>query len=128
MKRVYPIILTPADTGYVVYVPTLDINTEGKDVTDAIEMARDAIGLWGITKQDMGQEIPKAGELNPAHKDDEIVATVDIDFDIYRRRNDNRAVKKTLTIPSWLNAKAEAQGINFSQELQERLKEKLGVG
>ena len=50
MKAVYPIILTPAERGYVVFVPDLDINTEGEDLADAIEMARDAIGLWGITE------------------------------------------------------------------------------
>ena len=52
MKAVYPIILTPAERGYVVFVPDLDINTEGEDLADAIEMARDAIGLWGITEED----------------------------------------------------------------------------
>ena len=54
MKAVYPIILTPAERGYVVFVPDLDINTEGEDLADAIEMARDAIGLWGITEEDQG--------------------------------------------------------------------------
>ena len=54
MKAVYPIILTPAERGYVVFVPDLDINTEGEDLADAIEMARDAIGLWGITEEDAG--------------------------------------------------------------------------
>ena len=48
MKTVFPIILTPADVGYVVTIPDLNINTEGSSVADAIEMARDAIGLWGI--------------------------------------------------------------------------------
>lgn len=49
MKTAYPIILTPAETGYVVTVPDLQINTEGADIADAIDMAADAIGLWGIT-------------------------------------------------------------------------------
>lgn len=128
MKTVFPIILTPADEGYVVYVPALEINTEGKDVPDAIEMARDVIGLWGITTQDMGRAIPEVTNYSPAHEENEIVATVDVDFDAYRRKNDNRSVKKTLSLPSWLNEAAEKQGVNFSQELQERLKEKLGVG
>ena len=54
MKLAYPIVLTPAENGYSVYVPDLDINTEGDSLADAIAMASDAIGLWGITKQDMG--------------------------------------------------------------------------
>jgi len=45
----------------------------------------------------------------------------------YRRENDNRAIKKTLSIPSWLNSKAEKAGINFSQTLQKALKEELGL-
>ena len=59
MKKAYPVILTPAKIGYVVYVPDLDINTQGTDVADAIEMARDAIGLWGITEEDLGRPIPE---------------------------------------------------------------------
>ena len=55
MKTVFPIILTPADVGYVVTIPDLKINTEGSSVADAIEMARDAIGLWGICEEDAGR-------------------------------------------------------------------------
>ncbi|MDA8335964.1 MAG: hypothetical protein M0Z41_13440 [Peptococcaceae bacterium] len=54
------------------------------------------------------------------------VSLIDADTTEYRRENDNRAVKKTLSIPSWLNAKAEKAGINFSQVLQEALKQRLG--
>ena len=69
MKAVYPIIITPAERGYVVFVPDLDINTEGEDLADAIEMARAAIGLWGITEEAAVRKIPQAsGTLpHPAH-------------------------------------------------------------
>ena len=66
MKQAYPIILTPSEHGYVVYVPDLDINTEGKDLADAIDMAADAIGLWGISAQDLGREIPAPSAALPA--------------------------------------------------------------
>ena len=49
MKSAYPIILTPTGSGYVVYVPDLDVNTEGDTLSEAIEMASDAIGLCGVT-------------------------------------------------------------------------------
>ena len=65
MKQAYPIILTPAERGYVVSVPDLDINTEGETIADAISMAEDAIGLWGITMQDMGKSIPDASGVVP---------------------------------------------------------------
>lgn len=104
MKAVYPIILTPAERGYVVFVPDLDINTEGEDLADAIEMARDAIGLWGITEEDAGRKIPQASGTMPHPEEQEIV-----------------------TLPSWLNDLAERNGVNFSQVLQESLKERLHV-
>ena len=127
MKTVFPIILTPADVGYVVTIPDLNINTEGSSVADAIEMARDAIGLWGICEEDAGREIPKASTDNPPHKSDEIVTLVDIDFSAYRRAHDLRTIRKNVTIPAWLNQLAEDAGVNFSQVLQEGLKQKLKV-
>ena len=60
-------------------------------------------------------------------EDNEIVTLVDIDIDAYRRANDNRTIRKNLTLPSWLNDLAEKAGVNFSQILQEGLKEKLDV-
>mgnify|MGYP001148608899 CR=1 FL=1 len=127
MKAVYPIILTPAERGYVVFVPDLDINTEGEDLADAIEMARDAIGLWGITEEDAGRKIPQASGTMPHPEEQEIVTLVDIDFAAYRRANDLRTVRKNVTLPSWLNDLAERNGVNFSQVLQESLKERLHV-
>ena len=127
MKKAYPVILTPGKTGYVVYVPDLDINTQGTDVADAIDMARDAIGLWGISEQDAGRNIPAPSVKLPAHKPNEIATLVDIDFDAYRKANDMRTVRKNLTIPSWLNERAEKAGINFSQVLQSALKKQLDI-
>lgn len=127
MKAVYPIILTPDKNGYVVSVPNLNINTEGKDIPDAIEMARDAIGLWGICEEDAGRAIPVVSSELPAHAENEITTLVDIDFSAYRRANDLRTVRKNVTIPSWLNNLAESSGINFSQVLQDGLRSRLNV-
>lgn len=89
MKAVYPVILTPADRGFVVSVPDLSINTEGIDLADAIAMARDAIGIWGITAQDAGRVLPAASSWDTiSHEAGEIVTLIDIDFDVYRREND----------------------------------------
>jgi predicted RNase H-like HicB family nuclease len=127
LKKVYPIVLTPVDSGYVVFVPDLEINTEGADLADAIYMARDAIGLWGICEQDVGRQIPEPASLAPETEGNEFVTLVDIDFAEYRKKQDNRTVRKNLTIPSWLNVEAENAGINFSAVLQDALKEQLGV-
>ncbi len=127
MKKVYPIILAPAKIGYVVFVPDLEINTQGHDIAEAIDMARDAIGLWGITEQDAGRKIPEPSTANVNHKPEEIVTLVDIDFDAYRRANDMRTIRKNVTVPSWLNDLAEKSGVNFSQVLQDGLKQRLHV-
>ncbi|WP_417005151.1 type II toxin-antitoxin system HicB family antitoxin [Akkermansia sp.] len=127
MKLAYPIVLTPAENGYSVYVPDLDINTEGDSLADAIAMASDAIGLWGITKQDMGDQIPAPSETLPVCSSGETAAYALVDFDAYRRANDMRTVRKNVTLQSWLNDMAEKAGMNFSQVLQEALKQRLGV-
>ena len=134
-KRVYPVILTPADTIILVEVPDMEILTEGKDYQDAIEMARDAIGLKGITLEDAGKTIPDASDIsviNPekgtfAEDGKGYVTLVDVDFLIYRRRVDSKAVRRNVTLPNWLNREAEAAHINVSKLLQEALISKLGL-
>ena len=127
MKNVYPVILTPTAHGYFVTIPDLNINTQGSTLAEAIEMARDAIGLWGITQEDLGNTIPAPSQLMPQHKAEEICTLVDVDFIAYRRAHENRAIKKTLTIPSWLNNLAEKNNVNFSKVLQNALKECLNL-
>ena len=127
MKQAYPIILTPSEHGYVVYVPDLDINTEGKDLADAIDMAADAIGLWGISAQDLGREMPAPSAALPACAPPQTAAYALVDFDAYRQANDMRTVRKNVTLQSWLNDLAEKAGVNFSQVLQDALKQRLGV-
>lgn len=127
-KFIYPIILHPeAEGGYSVEVPDLEIGTQGETVVECIEMARDAIGLWGICQQDDGNTIPEPSNLSPVCSEGEIVTLVDIDFDAYRRANDMRAVRKNVSLPSWLCTMAENAGVNFSQVLQEGLRAKLNV-
>ena len=128
MKCAYPIIITPAGKDYVVYVPDLEINTQGKDVADAMEMDRNAIGLWGCYEQDQKRTIPKpSSQSKIQHGPTDIVTLVDVDFDEYRRKHENRVIRKNVTIPSWLNERAERAGINFSATLQTALKEQLHI-
>lgn len=129
MKLAYPIVLTPVkEGGYAVNVPDLDIYTQGKDIADAMYMARDAIGMWICYEQDEGRPIPKPNQItNIKIEPEEIKTLVDIDADEYRRAHDNRTIRKNLTLPSWLNDRAEKAGVNFSQILQEGLKSHLGI-
>ena len=127
MKKVYPAILKPVgEKEYAVYVPDLDIYTQGTDLTNAVEMTQDAIGMWACCEIDLNKKIPESRDLKSIKvSGDEIVALIDIDIDAYRRAHDNRTVKKNLTIPSWLNERAQEQNINFSQVLQEALLERI---
>ena len=127
-KHIYPIVLHPESCGgFSVDIPDLDIGTQGETLVECIDMARDAIGLWGICEQDAGRDIPQPSNISPACQDGDIVTLVDIDFDAYRRANDLRTIRKNVTLPSWLCFLAENAGINFSQVLQDGLKERLNV-
>lgn len=127
MKNSYPIVLTPDKVGYVVFIPDFNINTEGDTLTEAIEMARDAIGLMGIDMEDDKKALPTPSEMNAVTKETEsdIVTLVDVDFVEYRRQNDMRTVRRNVTLPSWLDFEAEKSGVNVSAILQRALKQEL---
>lgn len=128
MKNSYPIILTPAERGFTVYIPDFNINTQGDSLTEAIEMARDAIGLMGIDMEDDGKLLPEASLVNELkHENNEIISFVDVDFAEYRRKNEIKVVKKNCTLPGWLCYEAEKANINFSQVLQAALKRELNI-
>ncbi len=135
MKTVYPTIFTQTESEVLVEVPDMKIFTEGKNKLDAIEMARDAIGLKGITLEDMELEIPKASELENIELSSgtfvengfSYISLVDVDFEEYRRRIDNKAVRRNVTLPNWLNREAEKANINVSRVLQEALIAKLNI-
>lgn len=129
MKKAYPVILSQGKKYILAYVPDFGINTQGEDIADAIEMARDAIGVVGIDMEDDGEALPEPSsitQLKPESESD-IVTLVDVDFGEYRRKNDMRAVKKNCTIPSWLNFEAEKAGVNFSAILTSALKSELKI-
>lgn len=128
MKNSYPVIFSPDDSGYLVYVPGFDVYTQGSDLTEAIEMARDVIGLTGIVMEDEQKPLPEPSALaDVSHQPDDIITLVDVDFREYRRRNELRTVKKNCTLPSWLCHEAEKANINFSAVLQEALKQQLHI-
>lgn len=126
MKYVYPAVFTEENGQYLVSVPDLSgCHTFGDSLPEAIEMARDAISMWLCIAEDRKEAIPKPTiGLKP---DKGTVSLVDVDTVAYRRKSDNKAVKKTLSLPSWLNTQAEIAGVNFSAVLQEALMERLHI-
>lgn len=133
MKAVYPVLFTKTETDILVEVPDLEILTEGKDMNDAIEMARDAIELTCVSMEDDGKEIPKPSEsldINGGTFSNDgvtMLSFVDIDSSEYRRKIDTKVVRKNVSLPSWLNYEADKAGINVSRVLQDALINVLGV-
>ena len=129
MVYVFPAIFTASKSGYAIRFPDLPgTNSQGKDMADAIYMARDALAMWLDCLMDEGEAIPKPtspSDITLEHG--QLVTMIDADLTAYRRHKDSKAVKKTVTIPAWLNEEAEAHKVNFSAILQEGLKSHLGV-
>lgn len=128
MKNVYPAIFTPFDNDeYDVKIPDLPgCRTCGKDLVDAILMAEDAASMWAWDAERNNEAIPSPSKSLSAMAP-QFISMIVVDTDEYRRKYDNRAIKKTLTIPAWLNARAESAGVNFSAVLQDGLKRQLNV-
>lgn len=127
MKYVYPVILSPDEGKIGVTVPDLPgCHTFGDDKADALFMAKDAIEMWLWDAEKSSEAIPPPS-ASLSVKSGETLTLVAADTDEYRRLNDTRAVKKTLSIPSWLNSQAERANAPFSQILQEGLKNYLQI-
>lgn len=130
MKLIYPVIIIPTGKDdYFVRIPDMDIATQGNSIENAIDMARDAICLTAVDMQEDGKPLPLASEISAVTSDEKgaVITLVDADVAAYRRMLDKRAVRKNVTIPSWLNEAAEAQHINFSAVLQSALMEQLHI-
>ncbi|MEZ0538008.1 type II toxin-antitoxin system HicB family antitoxin [Caldicellulosiruptoraceae bacterium PP1] len=129
-KYVYPAIFQTEDVGgYSVSFPDLlGCYTEGDSLEEAIEMARDALGLYLYSLEEDKAPIPTPSKPEQIQTmPGQFITFIDIDMIEYRKKHDNRAVKKTLTIPAWLNTIAENNNINFSQILQNALIEHLNL-
>lgn len=129
-KLFYPAIFHKAEEGgYWITFPDIpECMTQGDNMEHAYEMAIDALGLAITSREAEKEEIPKASEPFAIHVgEDEVCVVVEFDMLAYKKRTNSKAVKKTLSIPEWLNEEATALGINFSQVLQEALMQKIGV-
>lgn len=119
----YPAVFHPEETGYSVTIPDIEgCFTQGDTMDEAVSMAQDAIGLMLEDQQICPKpSLPSALSVDPGD------FVVMIPFDIVEYQKQFKPVKKTLSIPGWLNDAAEAAHINFSGVLQEGLKSELGL-
>lgn len=131
MLLIYPVMIekNKTDKYHNVFIPDLNINTEGESIADSIKMARDAIGLWALCeKEDFGRELPEATEISAVQVEDGYFVTlVDVDYDEYKRKHDNRTVRRNVTLPFWLDLEAKNAKINVSAVLQRALKDELHI-
>ena len=127
-KYVYPAIFEKEEEGYSVIFPDLDIATSGEDLTEAVYMAKDALCLMLYDLEERKAEIPEASRIQDvAASGEQFVSLVECDTIEYRKFFNSKAVKKTLSIPAWLNTLAERADINFSAVLQKALKAELNI-
>ena len=129
-KYLYPAIFEKDGAFYTVRFPDLEnCYTQGDSVENAYEMASDVLCMTLYNMEEAGAKIPPASEITAlAAGKDAFVSLIACDTLEYRQYYDNRAVKKTLTIPAWLNTMSERAGINFSAVLQTALKQELHIG
>lgn len=125
MKLVYPAIFTPCveKEGYTVTVPDLQgCVSEGSSLADAIEMGTDAACGWVLGELEDGNPVPSASDYKSiAHDPDSFVNMLVLDMDAYAEKYGEKAVRKNITIPAWLNAYGEKNHLNFSKVLQDAL-------
>ncbi len=126
MKLTYPACFYPCEEtegGYTVEVPDLPgCVSEGDTLADAILMATDAASCWVLDELEDGKPIPPASPLETIIPENGgFTNMLVLDMDAYAEKYGNKAVRKNLTIPAWLNTFAESNHINFSQLLQDSL-------
>ena len=129
-KYAYPAVFEKEDSGgFSVYFPDLEgCYTQGDDISDAISNAEDALNLWLYDLEECGAEIKTPSDIKEIKTNKkEFTTMIACDTVEYRRYFDNKAVKKTLTIPNWLNTMSERSHINFSAVLQKALMEELHI-
>ena len=125
----YPAVFTYEEEQEIaVFFPDLDVATSGENEDDALLSARELLGVVLSGLEEDGEVIPKASSLRDVVvEENEKVVLIDVFMPSYRMASVNRSVNRTVTLPAWLNAAALEVNLNFSQVLQEALKEKLAI-
>lgn len=109
---------------YSAWIPDFNLTVKGTNLADTIMVARTAIAKKLFSGE--GREVFSASRIMKYDcAEEEFAAIIDIDLVKYRRKYDNRRIRKNLTIPNWLNEEAEKQDVNFSRVLEEAIKRKL---
>lgn len=125
MLFVYPAVFHQEADSFWVEFPDLEgCHTFGTSITETMEAAQEALSGYLLTLLEQRQKLAIPSDISTFSPDDGFVSLVTCDINQYK---DTKAVKKTLTIPAWLNDRAVSMNINFSQVLQEALLSKIQV-
>lgn len=131
MNYIYPAVFYPEDDGrYSVIFPDLnDLATFGDNLSDAFSMAQEACGSYLFSSLRDGEHLPEPTPIDAVQKDVDtaFVNLIGVDLDEFARQYGDKPVKKTLTIPAWLNTACESYGINYSKVLKDALIAKLQI-
>lgn len=126
----YPAIFHKAEEGgfWITFPDIPECLTEGDNMTQAYEMAVNALGLALTSREAESEALPEPSDpTDITVEKDAFLVVIEFDLLAYKKRTSSRSVKKTLSIPEWLNEEATSIGINFSQVLQEALMQKLQI-
>lgn len=128
-KYVFPAIFVKEEAGYSISFPDVPgCYTSAQTIAEGIERAQDVLCLTLFDMEEDAEVISDPSAIEDIHCSEDAFATmIFCDTLEYRKYFDNKAVKKTLSIPNWLNTLAEREGVNFSYILQVALKERLGL-
>lgn len=129
-KVFYPALFHEEDNSFWVSFPDIpEALTEGDNMDDAVEMAKDALGISLVSYEEEQTEFPKPSDPRrvKVENESEFVVMIELDYLEYKKKNYAKTIKKTVTIPEWLNEMALEEKINFSAVLQDGLKERLKV-
>lgn len=122
----YPAIFTLEDNQYwVEFVDLKGCFTDGNTLSEAMENAKEAMGLF---LEDLEEYPECTTDIKNIHlEENQVVSFVTVNLEEHKKKYENKSIKKTLSIPAWLNTMAEKENINFSQLLQKALLEKLNI-
>lgn len=116
------------DGGYTVTFPDVEeAVTYGETLQEAVEMAKDCLGLCLETREDEGKDLPQMSNETIACPKNGFMMMIEFDTIEYDRKYNKRSVRKNVTIPAWLNNIAEEHNINFSNVLQNALRAQLNI-
>lgn len=129
MKNIYPAVMYVDDHGtYVVNVPDIPgCITTARTAEEAYENICDALQLSLVTMEDFEDPIPEASAPEAVSEEGKFILMVPVDTVRYREETDNRAVRKSVSMPAWLSTMADKKGLNCSKLLQNAIRAELGI-